>query len=107
MECANSFRYFANRACGYFPCHGGGGGAFNCLFCFCPLYPAGADCGGDFRVLPGGGKDCSDCLYPHIPENYEEILGKLRDFPSPFPRAAEPYAEPPDGDGTAHHLPGR
>lgn len=33
----DSYRYFENRACQYYPCHKGIE-ELNCLFCYCPLY---------------------------------------------------------------------
>ena len=33
----NSYRFFENKDCGYFPCHKGLED-FNCLFCYCPMY---------------------------------------------------------------------
>jgi Zn-finger protein len=72
-----SHKFFANRDCRYFPCHPGADpGAFNCLFCYCPLYLI-EDCGGN-HVMTNGVKDCSACLRPHAPANYEEILERLR-----------------------------
>ncbi|MBQ6594502.1 MAG: cysteine-rich small domain-containing protein [Clostridia bacterium] len=74
-----SHKFFRNEKCAYFPCHEGiREERFNCLFCFCPLYAMGRDCGGAFRYTAGGVKDCSDCVFPHIPENYEAVLEKLR-----------------------------
>lgn len=74
----NSSRFFANRDCGYFPCHQGADpDRFNCLFCYCPLYALGDRCGGGFRYLPSGIKDCSGCLFPHRPENYDAVLAKF------------------------------
>ena len=35
----NSWKFFENRDCRYFPCHSGLTD-FNCLFCYCPLYLA-------------------------------------------------------------------
>ena len=32
----NSYRFFANKDCKYYPCHQGLE-AFNCLFCYCPF----------------------------------------------------------------------
>ena len=32
----NSYRYFENHACKYYPCHEGMEN-MNCLFCYCPL----------------------------------------------------------------------
>ena len=74
----NSHRYFCNRDCRYFPCHpGADAAAFNCLFCFCPLYFL-ENCGGDC-VLRHGVKDCTPCLRPHRPQGYDEILARLRE----------------------------
>lgn len=69
--------FFQNTACEYFPCHAvADGNRFNCLFCFCPLYPM-ADCGGPYVTLENGVKDCSACTLPHKTENYDYILRKL------------------------------
>ena len=58
--------FFQNRACEFFPCHEGvPDDAFNCLFCYCPLYALGPDCGGDFAYAPSGIKDCSACTRLH------------------------------------------
>ena len=71
--------FFRNEECEYFPCHAvTDASRFNCLFCYCPLYFLGEDCGGDFRMTESGLKDCSDCLYPHLPENCPFILERLR-----------------------------
>lgn len=70
-----NYSYFANKKCEYFPCHQGGeADNFNCLFCYCPFYALGEACGGQFVMLPNGVKDCSGCLYPHLRENYDEIV---------------------------------
>lgn len=74
------YAFFQNRECEYFPCHAVTDGAeddFNCLFCYCPLYSLGERCGGAFRILDGGVKDCSGCLFPHRRENYDEVLARL------------------------------
>ena len=35
----NSYRFFQNKECEYFPCHKAENEEeFNCLFCYCPLY---------------------------------------------------------------------
>ena len=74
----NHYAYFQNRECEYFPCHAGGNRSeFNCLFCYCPLYALGDRCGGNFTYTADGIKDCSRCLKPHIPGNYEKIMEKL------------------------------
>lgn len=71
----NSHRYFENRECQYFPCHKGQMD-FNCLFCYCPLYLRDA-CPGNPKYIEINGKkikDCSDCIFPHLPENYDKIM---------------------------------
>ena len=71
--------FFANRSCKYYPCHKGADPEnFNCLFCYCPLYAMGPDCGGNFRMTKNGVKNCTGCLVPHRRENYEKIMEKLR-----------------------------
>lgn len=72
------YAFFANRACEFFPCHPGADpDKFNCLFCYCPLYPLGDQCGGNPQWLPGGVKDCSGCLFPHQPQHYDAVVGRL------------------------------
>lgn len=71
----NSCKYFQNRECEYFPCHKGADGEFfNCLFCYCPLYALGDKCGGNYRYLDSGIKDCSNCLVPHSRGGYDYII---------------------------------
>ena len=73
-----SYRYFQNRECEYFPCHPGANPEnFNCLFCYCPLYALGKECGGAFTYTKEGVKDCSQCVKPHREENYERIMEKM------------------------------
>ncbi len=73
-----SYQFVQNRQCEYFPCHSGADPErFNCLFCYCPLYALGDQCGGSFSYTAQGIKDCSGCLRPHIPENYDQILEKM------------------------------
>ena len=68
------FKHHQHAACEYFPCHKGVDPAlFNCLFCYCPLYALGEECGGDFVYLENGIKDCTGCTVPHRAENYERI----------------------------------
>ena len=88
MEQKDSFRWFANRACEYFPCHKGADPeAFSCLFCYCPLYVLGDRCGGSFSYAPDGVKDCSECLLPHTAAGYDHIIAS-------FPRILEQMAPP-------------
>ena len=73
--------FFQNRDCEYFPCHRGADPErFNCLFCYCPLYALGRRCGGAFRYNAQGNKDCTACLFPHLPENYPKIIGRYREI---------------------------
>ncbi len=72
------YDFFQNRECEYFPCHPGADpDSFSCLFCYCPLYALGENCGGNFRYTPAGIKDCSNCLRPHCRENYSAICAKM------------------------------
>ena len=76
-ENKGNYRFYSNRACEYFPCHPTSDpDQFNCLFCYCPLYALGENCGGNFRYLDNGIKDCSNCLLPHRKECYDTIIGK-------------------------------
>ena len=73
-----NYEFFQNRECEYFPCHQGADPEnFNCLFCYCPLYALGENCGGHFTYTKDGIKDCSGCLRPHRRENYEKILESM------------------------------
>lgn len=75
----NSYRFFNNVACGYLPCHEKvEKDQFNCLFCYCPLYLMGDECGGLFENNHGI-KDCTNCHLPHVPEYYDTIVKKLGD----------------------------
>ncbi len=72
------YDFFQHRECEYFPCHPGADTeSFSCLFCFCPLYALGENCGGGFTYTEHGIKDCSQCLRPHRRENYGEIMEKM------------------------------
>ncbi|MBP5222232.1 MAG: metal-binding protein [Lachnospiraceae bacterium] len=75
----NSYRFFENRACKYFPCHEGLE-EFNCLFCYCPLYRLERCAGKPYYIEKDGKKIkvCSDCTFPHRPENYDKIMEILR-----------------------------
>lgn len=75
------YAFFCNRECEFFPCHPvAEGEEFNCLFCYCPLYPLGRKCGGNFVYLDSGIKDCSRCLLPHRKESYGYITGRFQDL---------------------------
>ncbi len=73
-----SYDFYQNRSCEYFPCHPNADPeCFSCLFCYCPLYPLGDRCGGNFKYLDNGIKDCSACLRPHCRENYCSIMNQI------------------------------
>ncbi len=74
------YKFFQNRECEYFPCHKTEHPEnFNCLFCYCPLYALGKECGGNFTILENGVKSCMDCMKPHRRENYDVIIEQLTD----------------------------
>ena len=75
----NSHCFFENKECKYFPCHEGVDD-FNCLFCYCPLYHL-ENCPGnpiykekEDRKM----KVCKNCTFPHKPENYDVVVGRIK-----------------------------
>ena len=76
-----NYKFYAHKECEFFPCHETNDpDNFNCLFCYCPLYALGENCGGNFNYNELGFKDCSRCLFPHVRENYEKILDRYSDI---------------------------
>ena len=77
---SKNYQIFSHRDCEFFPCHETDDpDNFNCLFCYCPLYMLGKDCGGNFRYQ-NGIKDCSHCMVPHKRDNYDDIIGKFSEI---------------------------
>ena len=77
-------RVFTNAECPYYPCHElPAGETFNCVFCYCPLYALGPECGGAFRYTEKGYKDCSHCTVMHRGSRGFDRVKKL------FPKLAE------------------
>ena len=79
------YKFFQNRMCEMFPCHKDQNGAlepenFNCLFCYCPLYALGKNCGGNFYYTEKGVKSCINCTFPHKRENYELMKAKIKEL---------------------------
>lgn len=76
----NSYRFFENKECKYFPCHKGLK-EFNCLFCYCPLYLKEHCLGNPTYIQKGERtiKDCTNCTFPHQPGNYDRILQALKE----------------------------
>lgn len=71
----SSYKFFTNLECEYYPCHKFN--RINCLFCYCPCYPF-ADCGGTYKTLDNGIKDCSECELPHTADGYDYIMSILK-----------------------------
>ncbi len=81
MSGRHGYEFFQNKSCEFFPCHAvENTESFNCLFCYCPLYALGKDCGGKYVYLENGVKDCSGCLLPHYDGGYEHIQSKFKDI---------------------------
>lgn len=75
----NSYRFFANKECKYYPCHDGIE-EVNCLFCFCPLYER-THCPGTPEYIERNGKkikSCMQCTFPHQAGNYDIIMQFLK-----------------------------
>ncbi len=73
-----NYKFFSHKECEFFPCHRTGSEeTFNCLFCYCPLYALGKDCGGNFSYTENGIKDCSNCLVPHSVGAYDHVMSKM------------------------------
>ena len=74
------YSFFQHKECEYFPCHPTERPEdFNCLFCYCPLYALGKNCGGDFRYVKGT-KDCSSCIRPHLRENFDMVQNRFEEL---------------------------
>ena len=78
---SENYKFFNHKSCEFFPCHKTNDeDNFNCLFCYCPLYALGDNCGGNLRYTDSGIKDCSQCLLPHVRNNYDYIMSKFNDI---------------------------
>ena len=76
-----NYKFFNHKDCEFFPCHKTNKPEeFNCLFCYCPMYALGENCGGNFKYTDKGIKDCSSCMLPHKKDNYNYIMGKFQDL---------------------------
>ena len=75
----SGYQFFQNRSCEYFPCHKGiPQEAFNCLFCYCPLYALGRDCGGNCSYSKRGYKSCINCTFPHVAQHYPLVMERCK-----------------------------
>jgi len=88
----NNFRFFENRECEYSPCHKGTDN-INCLFCYCPFY-GWEVCPGknEYISKPDGRriKVCTDCTFPHIPENRDKVIEYLKMGQADFAKSKNP-----------------
>ncbi len=72
-----SYKFFQNKECEWFPCHSTSNPEeFSCLMCYCPLYNF-KRCGGNYKILQNGIKDCSNCTIPH--HKYDYIINKIKE----------------------------
>lgn len=78
---SENYKFFQHKECEYFPCHKTNSPEdFNCLFCYCPLYALGKDCGGNYKILESGIKSCEDCMFPHVKDNYSKVNSRFNDI---------------------------
>ena len=74
-----NYKFFQHKECEFFPCHPTQNAEnFNCLFCYCPLYPLGEHCGGNFSYTEKGIKNCEKCRIPHRKDNYGFIIEQFQ-----------------------------
>ena len=72
---SENYKFFQHKDCEFFPCHKvADEGKFNCLFCYCPLYALGEECGGRFQYTENGIKDCTECTIPHSSGGYDYVM---------------------------------
>lgn len=78
-ESTPKYSFFSHKECEYFPCHNAvPEEEFNCLFCYCPLYTLGTQCGGNFHYTEKGVKNCKNCAIPHGKNGYSYIVSKFQ-----------------------------
>lgn len=74
-----SHEFFENTKCQYYPCHEGME-VMNCMFCYCPMYRL-EHCPGKPEYFEKDGKRikvCTNCTFPHQPENYSVVMEVLK-----------------------------
>ena len=75
------YAFFCNKECEFFPCQQTKHPEkFNCLFCYCPLYTLGKNCGGNCEFLENGVKSCMNCGFPHQRKNYDKITKRFQEI---------------------------
>ena len=64
--------------CKYYPCHKGlSDDEFDCTYCYCPAYFI-PNCGGNYKILRNGVKDCSDCIINHTADGKKIIDERVK-----------------------------
>ena len=82
---SKKYEYFSHSECEFYPCHAGGDeDNFNC-----------DRCGGNFRYLENGYKDCSGCLYPHNRGNYDAIMKRYGEILAAITPHGDEHKRPP------------
>lgn len=75
------YKLFVHKDCEFYPCHKlADGEVMNCLFCYCPFMFRDCRSFGNPTDLEVNGKvikDCSNCTFPHKPENYDKMMDLL------------------------------
>lgn len=69
----NSYKFFENRQCEYYPCHPNMK-EINCLFCYCPLYGRKLCIHKKYKDY----QNCKNCTFPHERSNYYQIISILK-----------------------------
>jgi Zn-finger protein len=66
------------------------------MFCYCPLYMLGDRCGGNFTFTKDGIKNCKDCLFPHLRENYDRLMARYPEIAAVVAANTGEKPKPPD-----------
>jgi len=76
-----NYKFVQNKKCEFFPCHKVKEDSFNCLFCYCPLFPLKDICGGNPEFLEDGTKSCMNCALPHVKDKgYTFVMSKISEI---------------------------
>ena len=78
---SDNYKFYNNKECEFLPCHKTNyPDDIYCLFCYCPLYTLGKNCGGNFKYTDKGIKPRYVCLLPPPKNNYDYIMSKFQDI---------------------------
>lgn len=70
----NSYKFFANRSCKFFPCHKGLYD-LNCIWCYCPIFQYR-----ETNAICQVCGPCEQCTFPHRPKNYDKMIKMLKHY---------------------------